>query len=431
VNPVDLFLTALTAMRMNLLRTLLTMLGIIIGIGAVITLTAATEGAQKGVTDKVAGLGANLMFVKPKATDGSGGVNIPGLGPSLFWEDSQHVAEQQHRGIEAIAAQGSVGKPGDLIQAQVIYRGQNISTQMVGTEPNYQQVRNFYVEDGRFLSPDDMDKKALVVVLGKAVAEKVFGASDPLGESVRIFAGVGRFGIGFNFTVVGVMEPRGGTATSNEDNQIFVPLPSFQARLPRQFRNARGYTNIDQINIKLADGANESALKIDIAADMRKSRELQQGAPDDFEIFSQQDVLSTATEVERSFQVLVVSIALIALIVGGIGIMNIMLVSVTERTREIGIRKAVGARRWDILFQFLIEAIVVTLIGGLIGVAAGWGATQIAANWDIGGADNEYAVTAQWVLLGIGVAAATGIIAGVYPAWSASRLDPIEALRHE
>jgi ABC-type antimicrobial peptide transport system permease subunit len=276
-----------------------------------------------------------------------------------------------------------------------------------------------------------MDKKALNVVLGSAVAEEVFGAKDPLGESIRIFAGVGRFGIGFNFTVVGVMESRGGTSTSNEDNQIFVPLPSFQARLPAGFRNARGYTNIDQINVKLSPGANEEALKIDIAASMRKSRELQQGAPDDFEVFLQKEVLSTATEVERSFQVLVVSIALISLIVGGIGIMNIMLVSVTERTREIGIRKAVGARRWDILFQFLIEAIVVTSIGGLLGVIAGWGATQIAMNWDIGGADNEYAVTAQWVLLGIGVAAVTGIIAGVYPAWRASRLDPIEALRHE
>jgi putative ABC transport system permease protein len=430
VSLIDLFITALTAMRMNLMRTLLTMLGIIIGIGAVITLTAATEGAQKGITDRVRGLGSDLMFVKPYSADEGAAVQIPGLGPSLFWEDSQYVVEQQHPCIEAVAAQGTVGNEGDLIQAQVIYRGQNTSTVMVGTEPAYQQVRNFYVARGRFISQDDMDKKALNVVLGSAVAEEVFGTKNPVGESVRIFAGVGRFGIGFNFTVVGVMEPKGGTSTANEDNQIFVPLPSFQARLPQGFRNARGYTNIDQINIKVGD-CDEEALKVDIAADLRKSRELQQGVADDFQIQSQKDVLATATEVDRSLQVLVVSIALIALVVGGIGIMNIMLVSVTERTREIGIRKAVGAKRSDILLQFLIEAIVVTLIGGLLGVAAGWGATEIAGRYDIGGSDNEYAVTAQWVLLGIGVAAVTGIIAGVYPAWRASRLDPIEALRHE
>jgi len=432
MSLIDVLITAITSMRTNIMRTLLTMLGIIIGIAAVITLTAAGEGAQQGVTDRVRGLGSDLMFVKPYTPDSAGGVNIPGLGPSLFWEDAQAVQEADLSSIEAMTAQGTVGKPGDLIQAQVIYRGQNISTVMVGTEPSFQQVRNFYVESGRFINQEDIEKKSLVVVLGRDVAEKVFGSKDPIGENVRIFAGVSsRFGIGFNFTVVGLMERRGGTSTANEDNQIFVPLPSFQARLPRGFRDARGRTNIDQINIKLAEGANEDAAKIDIAAVLRRSRNIQQGAEDDFQIQSQRDVLSTATEVERSLQVLVVSIALISLIVGGIGIMNIMLVSVTERTREIGIRKAVGARRFDILLQFLLEALVVTLIGGMIGVAAGWAATEIAQRFEIGGDDTKYAVTAQWVLLGIGVAGITGVIAGVYPAWRASRLDPIEALRHE
>jgi putative ABC transport system permease protein len=240
-----------------------------------------------------------------------------------------------------------------------------------------------------------------------------------------------RFGIGFNFTVIGVMEQRGGTSGADEDNQIFTPLPSFQARLPQGFRNARGYTNISQINISLKDNSKEDAAKVDIAAIMRKSRGLQPTAADDFQIQSQKDVLSTATAVEESFQVLIASIALIALLVGGIGIMNIMLVSVTERTREIGIRKAVGARRFDILLQFLLEALVVTILGGILGVVAAWGATRLAAAWDIGGSDAKYAITAQWVMLGLAVSAVTGIIAGVYPAWRASRLDPIEALRHE
>jgi putative ABC transport system permease protein len=426
VNALDVFITALTAMRSNLLRTLLTMLGIIIGIAAVITLTAASEGAQKGVTDQIKGLGSNLVFVRP-GTQEEGGVSLPGLGPSLYHEDALAIADESLPYIDAIASQGTAGGPGSLIQAQAIYRGKNVSTIITGTEPSYQYVRDFYVERGRFITDEDLAKKALVIVLGARVAEELFGTKDPIGESVRVFAGVGRFGVGFNFTVVGVMETKGASALGDQDDLIFVPLTSYQARVPL-LRNPRGYTNVSQINIKLTDRSKESEAKLVIADIVRGEHATQD---DDFTIQSQSDVLGTATEVERSLQVLVVSIALISLIVGGIGIMNIMLVSVTERTREIGIRKAVGARRTDILFQFLVEAIVVTLIGGIIGVLAGWGATQIATRFDIGGSDNEYAVTAQWVMLGLGVSAVTGIIAGVYPAWRASRLDPIEALRHE
>jgi putative ABC transport system permease protein len=431
MSLLDVFLTAMTSMRSNIMRTLLTMLGIIIGIAAVITGTAAGEGAQQGVTARIAGLGSNLMFVRPYSPD-SGGVNIPGLGPSLFFEDSQQVVEARLSCVEAIAAQATIGAPGDLIGAQAIYRGKNLDTLLVGTEPTYQQVRNFYVEQGRFISQDDVEKKALVVVLGSSVAEELFGSRDPIGENMRIFAGVGgRFGITINFTVIGVMEPRGGSSGGDEDNQIFTPLPSLQARAPAGFRNARGYSNIGQINVALAKGCDEDATKIDIAAILRRARELPPGKEDDFQIQSQKDVLATATEVEESFQILIASIALIALVVGGIGIMNIMLVSVTERTREIGIRKAVGARRFDILLQFLLEALVVTVLGGFLGVLAAWGATQIAEAFDIGGSDTKYAITAPWVMLGLGVSAITGIIAGVYPAWRASRLDPIEALRHE
>ncbi len=431
MSLVDVFMTAINSMRTNFLRTLLTMLGIIIGIAAVITGTAAGEGAQQGVTERVRGLGSNLMFVRPYSPD-AGGVNIPGLGPSLFFEDSKQVVDANLPCIDAIAAQATIGAPGDLIGAQAIYRGKNLDTLLVGTEPTYQQVRNFYVDKGRFISPDDIEKKALVIVLGSSVAEKLFGSKDPIGENMRIFAGVGgRFGITINFTVIGVMEARGGGTAADEDNQVFTPLPSLQARAPAGFRNARGYSNIGQINVALADGCKEDAAKVDIAAILRRARNLPPGKENDFQIQSQKDVLSTATEVEESFQILIASIALISLVVGGIGIMNIMLVSVTERTREIGIRKAVGAKRVDILFQFLLEALVVTVIGGALGVLCAWGATKIAADLNIGGDDTRYAITAQWVLLGLGVSAITGVIAGVYPAWRASRLDPIEALRHE
>jgi putative ABC transport system permease protein len=432
MSLVDVFLTALASMRSNILRTLLTMLGIIIGIAAVITGTAAGEGAQQGVTERIAGLGSNLMFVRPYSPDSGGGAQIPGLGPSLFFEDSQQVVSANLNCVDAIAAQATIGAPGDLIGAQAIYKGQNLSTLLVGTEPTYQQVRNFYVAKGRFIARDDVEKKALVVVLGSAVAEKLFGDDDPIGQNIRIFAGVGgRFGITINFTVIGVMEERGGTSGSDLDNQIFTPLPSLQARAPAGFRNARGYSNIGQINVALKEGCNEDATKTDIAAILRTARNIPADKDDDFQIQSQKDILATATEVEESFQILIASIALIALVVGGIGIMNIMLVSVTERTREIGIRKAVGARRFDIMLQFLLEALVVTVLGGILGVLAAWGATEIATKFEIGGADTKYAITPQWVMLGLGVSAITGIVAGVYPAWRASRLDPIEALRHE
>jgi len=430
VSILDVFITALTSMRTNILRTLLTMLGIIIGIAAVITGTAAGEGAQQGVTARIAGLGSNLMFVRPYSPD-EGGAAIPGLGPSLFFEDSQQVASANLSCVEAIAAQATIGAPGDFIQARAIYRGQNVETLLLGTEPTYQQVRNFYVAEGRFITNDDIDKKAAVVVLGSSVADQLFGSKDPVGENIQVFAGVANFGIRPNFTVIGVMESRGGSTTADEDNQIFTPLPSLQARAPANFRNARGYSNIAQINIAVADSCDEDAVKVDVGAILRRARELTPDEEDDFKIYSQKEVLATATEVEESFQILIASIALIALIVGGIGIMNIMLVSVTERTREIGIRKAVGAKRFDILLQFLLEALVVTVLGGVLGVLAAWGATKIAAGFDIGGKDTKYAITAQWVMLGLGVSAVTGVIAGVYPAWRAARLDPIEALRHE
>ncbi len=427
MSLIDVFLTALASMRSNILRTLLTMLGIIIGIAAVITGTAAGEGAKQGVTDRIAGLGSNLMFVRPYSPDANTAA-IPGLGPSLFFEDSQKVVDAELACIDAIAAQATIGAPEDFIKARAIYRGTNFDTLLVGTEPTYQQVRNFYVADGRFITYDDVDKKAPVVVLGSSVAEELFGSKDPIGENIIVFAGVANFGIRPSFTVIGVMESRGNV---DEDNQVFTPLPSLQARAPANFRNSRGYSNIGQINIAVAEQCDEDAVRVDVAAILRRARELPEGEEDDFKIYSQSEVLSTATAVEESFQILIASIALIALLVGGIGIMNIMLVSVTERTREIGIRKAVGARRSDIMLQFLLEALVVTFIGGVLGVLVAYGATEIATKFEIGGADTKYAITPQWVMLGLAVSAITGIIAGVYPAWRASRLDPIEALRHE
>ncbi len=421
----DILVTALKAMSSNLMRTLLTMLGIIIGIAAVIALTAASEGAQQGVGDRIRGLGSNLMFIKPGAVQQSG-IQLPGTGPNLFLEDARAIDAAEFSYIKGVAAQGTVGGPGALLPVQAIYRGQNTSTTLLGTEPTYQFVRDFYVESGRFITEDDITKKALVTVLGTDVSEALFGPEDPIGQNVRISAGPGNFAIGFNFTVVGVMEKNGASAVTDLDDVVIVPMSSFQARIPF-LRDPRGFTNVDQINIKLTNRSKTDQAKEEIGALLRERHNT---IDDDFRIQTQTDLLDTATEVERSLQVLVVSIALISLIVGGIGIMNIMLVSVTERTREICIRKAVGAKRRDILWQFLVESFVVTMLGGVLGVLVGIGSAEVAEQLKIGG-DNPYTVTPLWVLVGLVVAAVTGIFAGVYPAWRASRLDPIEALRHE
>jgi putative ABC transport system permease protein len=426
MTPIDIVLSALSALRANILRTFLTMLGVIIGVAAVIVLTAATEGAQQGITERIRGLGSDLMFVRPAETRQGG---VAGLfGPSLFYEDALAIGDAKLDCIEAMASHTAAGGGQGLIAlAQVIYRGQNTGTVLIGTEPSYQFVRDFYVENGRFLSEDDVEKKALVVVLGASVADKLFGEDDPVGETVRVFAGLSQqFGVGFNFTVIGVMERKGATGSGDEDDRVFVPLPSFQARVPL-IRNPRGYSNVSQISIKLSDRGASQQCREDIGIILR---DLHSGN-DDFTIQTQSEVLNTATDIDRELQVLVFSIALIALIVGGIGIMNIMLVSVTERTREIGIRKALGAKRMDILWQFLIEALVVTMLGGAIGVLSGWVATEVAVGFDIGGSDQKYVVTPFWIIVGLVVSAATGLVAGVYPAWRAARLDPIEALRHE
>ena len=421
----DVVTTALKALTSNIMRTLLTMLGIVIGIAAVIALTAASEGAQQGVGERIRGLGSNLMFIRPGAVEQTG-IQLPGTGPSLFLEDARAIEAAQFESVEAISAQATAGGPGALFPANAIRQSQTKSTTLLATETSYQNVRDFYVESGRFISEDDLTKKALVAVLGADVRDALFGEEDPIAQTVRIAVGPGNFAIGFNFTVIGVMERKGASANSEQDDVVIVPLPSFQARVPF-IRDPLGRTNVNQINVRLTDSSKSDEAKEQIGALLRQRHN---ESEDDFRILTQTELLDTATEVERSLQVLVVSIALISLVVGGIGIMNIMLVSVTERTREIGIRKAIGAKRMDILMQFLVESFLVTMLGGVLGVLVGIGATEIAERFEIGG-DNPYSVTPFWVLVSLVVAGLTGIVAGVYPAWRASSLDPIEALRHE
>ena len=443
MSPTDVILTALIALRSNILRTLLTMLGIIIGISAVIALTAAGQGAQKGVTDRIKGLGSNLMFIQPGTQQTNTGLRLPGQGPGLFLEDARAIDSAQIDGIDGVASQATAPSPGIPFGGTAIYRGQNFATTLVGTETSYQYVRDFYVSEGRFITEDDITKKSLVVVLGAKVKDQLFGDKDPIGESMRLTVGPGgAFSVGFNFTVVGVMEEKGSTSSTDQDNVVITPLPSFQARIPF-IRNPRGLTNVSQVNIKVTNRGKAAQVKQEVTDLLRKRHNLAEGTDNDFTIQSQSDVLSTATAVDRTLSVLLVSIALISLVVGGIGIMNIMLVSVSERTREIGIRKAVGAKRRDILMQFIIEALVVTTFGGLLGVGVGLGITQLlqhdvdvyvnllVTSFRITVDGSDYVITPKWILVGLAMSAATGLVFGVYPAWRAARLDPIEALRRE
>jgi putative ABC transport system permease protein len=312
---------------------------------------------------------------------------------------------------------------------QLIANGINTNTRVVGTTPEYADVRNFKVASGEFLGQEHLEGRARVVVLGANVAKTLFPDDDPTGLSVRM---------SFNnraataFRILGVMEAKGGTNMGNQDDQVFVPITTMQARLLAS-RNARGATNVSVVNVQVGDEKQMTQVVAEIGELLRERHKV---VEDDFSIQSQEDFLATFSQITQTFTILLGSIAGISLVVGGIGIMNIMLVSVTERTREIGIRKAVGARRKDILSQFLVESVMVSVLGGAVGVVLGWGISKIIAGLPMPGTSGagqalQTVVTPESVLLAFTVSAAVGIFFGIYPASRAARLHPIQALRYE
>ncbi len=414
--------TAFVALAANTLRSSLTMLGIIIGVSAVITLMAVGQGTQKGVTERIRGLGSNLLFIRPSQVDTSDASRAVAEGQVLTLMDTDAYAmddPQRFPYIEGVAPQVT-------FDAQVIAGATNMRTTITGTTPEYQFVRDFYVAQGQFITQDDVTRKGLVAVLGSRAAKDLFADRNPIGQTIRLAVGPGGF-ISFTFRVVGVMQPRGATATGDEDDMLFIPLPTMQARIPF-LRNPQGLSNVMQITVKVTNDSQFGRATSEIGALLR---ELHKVKTDDFVIRSQEDLISTATDVSDTLTLLLGSIAGISLLVGGIGIMNIMLVSVTERTREIGIRKAVGATRRDIMMQFLVEALTVTLVGGGVGVAIGITLASVANGRSVGGQDVQTVISPFAVILAFGVSAAIGVFFGLYPAFRASRLNPIEALRHE
>jgi putative ABC transport system permease protein len=396
---------AIDALRVNKLRSLLTMLGIIIGVGAVIAMIALGNGAQQSVQDRIASLGTTLLQVNPSRVV-QAGIQTTSLR-RLTPDDVKAVAARTDHIAEVQPEQDG--------NQQIVYKRQNTSIQIVGTTPNYLDVHKYELDRGRMFTTKENVARLRVVVLGAGVAP-LLDVSDPeelLGQDVRI--------AGEQFQVVGVLKSKGqANSFGNPDEVALIPFNTGQFRV---FGNNR----LNSLYILAASEKEIPDAMTDIEAAVRRSQHLHAGDPDDFNIRNQSDFLTTLGETTQTFTMLLAGIAAVSLLVGGIGIMNIMLVSVTERTREIGIRKALGATRGSILFQFLMEAVVLCACGGLIGVAVGMGAAaelHKIMGW-------RTAVNFSSVALAFGFAAATGLIFGVWPAKQAAALDPIEALRFE
>jgi putative ABC transport system permease protein len=396
---------AAAALRANVLRSALTMLGIVIGVAAVIAMIALGNGAQQSVRERIATLGTTTLQIDASHIR-QGGVQ-QSVTKRMTVDDANTIYE---RSPHILAVEPQQDK-----QLQVVWGDHNTSVSVVGATPNYLQVRHFDIDYGSmFESADDLGR-ARVAVLGADVPA-LLGARGPLaliGQRVRIG--------GVQFTVIGVLKARGtGSGFGNQDEQVLVPFGTGRFRL---FKTDR----VDDI-FALATSETDLPLAMsEITLAMRRSHRIPEGAPDDFRIRNQADVLETLSEATQVFTTLLAGIAAVSLLVGGIGIMNIMLVSVTERTREIGVRKALGATRRNILFQFLIEALALCLLGGTIGVAAGVGGAEALRQWF----GWSTAIGPSSIALAFLFAAAVGILFGVWPARRASSLDPIEALRYE
>jgi putative ABC transport system permease protein len=401
---------AVRALRVNKLRSTLTMLGIIIGVGAVIAMVAIGSGAQARVAEQLQALGANMIFLFPGSTT-SGGLRA-GAGSSVtLTEDDAWTIQRDVQGVVAAA-------PTMRGSGQLVWGNLNWSTMIVGVTPEYFDARDWPTASGRVFNQEDVDGAAKVAILGQTVAQSLFGDTDPIGQIVRVKK--------LLCTVVGVLDSKGqNTFGQDQDDVIVIPLTTAKRKvLGVSLANAR---TVNGISIKVGDNEDLKEVQQNIRDLVRQRHRLQPGQDDDFGIRSAAEMVQTKDEQAQLMTKLLMSIASVSLLVGGIGIMNIMLVSVTERTREIGLRMAVGARGRDILTQFLVEALTVALIGGSIGVAAGLGASFALAYFG----EWRTVVSAPAILLAFTFSGLIGIFFGFYPARKAAGLNPIDALRYE
>ena len=399
------FPLALKALRRNLMRTMLTMLGVIIGVSAVICTIAIGEGASSKIQDAIASVGANVVWVEAGGVNRGGVRTGSGQTKSLTLADMRAIQEQ----IPLIAH----ASPMVDTRTQLVYGNQNWNSTVRGVSPAYLNVKSWPIVKGGMFDEIDVERAAPVCVLGQTVVDQLFGESEPLGETIRVKSEPCR--------VVGVLGVKGQSATGqDQDDTFFMPYTTVMKKIKGQYW-------LDDIMMSAASAAAIPAAEAQLAELLRIRHHIREGSPDDFNLRHPTEIAEAIAASAQTMEILLASVASVSLLVGGVGIMNIMLVSVTERTREIGLRMAVGARGRDVLRQFLLEALLLSLAGGLVGIALGMGGTRTISElfeWPTRVSTNAIGMSVMF-------AAAIGVFFGYYPARRAARLDPIEALRHE
>jgi putative ABC transport system permease protein len=390
----------------NRTRSILTMLGIIIGVGAVIVMRAIGDGAQQNIEERINSLGTNLLMIRSTSNSLGGIRRGAGSSRTLFIADVEKIREQCDL---VMAVSGIVGASG-----QVIGGGTNWFTNVQGVHPEYLTIKSWEIEDGTMFTERDIRAKTKVAVLGASVVENMYGGVSPVGQTIRIQK--------TPFKIIGVLNAKGqSSGGQDQDDTVLVPLTTAAFRL----RGDSQYVSsiyVSAISVEAMDAAQE-----EVSQTLRLAHKLIDGQEDDFSVRSQSELTEAFTSTTETMTTFLTIVAAVSLLVGGVGIMNIMLVSVTERTREIGIRVAVGARSTDVLIQFLIEAVVLSVMGGAIGIAMAYGVCEIVQD-----KFNMTTIIKTWIVaVSLGVSAVIGVVFGLYPAFMASRLDPIDALRHE
>ena len=394
-----------TALSANKMRSGLTILGIVIGIGSVIAMVSIGQGASGQIQSSIEGLGSNLLTISPGVIQPGRGIVSSGRGSAQTLKNEDVEVLKKVTGVTYVS-------PELQRRFQIVApNGNNTNSTVIGVYPEYQQVRNVLPEQGSFITENQLRSMGRVAVLGPTVAKDLFADSDPIGKTIRINK--------INFKVIGVLKAKGSAGFFNPDDTVFVPLTTMQKILA-------GVDYLSQIAISVENKDLMNQVQESATSALAQKHRVDPQSPD-FSIISQADIIGTLTQVTNTFTIFLAAIAGISLLVGGIGIMNMMLTTVTERTREIGLRKAVGAKKKDISMQFLVEAVMLTFLGGVAGVALGWLISVAMANL----AGIATRVSLQAVLLAFGVSAAIGIIFGYYPARRAASLNPIEALRYE
>lgn len=396
---------ALTALLANKLRSLLTMLGIIIGVGAVIAMISVGMGVRKNVTDSIASLGSNMLVIMPGSANRGGVRSAAGSTITLKYDDAEAI-QKRVRNIDYVS-------PTVSGSYQIVYGNQNWNSSVTGVTPDYMSIQSLKVQSGSFITESDMSKRNRVAVIGTTVASNLFGTENPVGKNIRVNNAP--------YKIIGVLAAKGQSSMGrDQDDVVIIPLTTAQERM-------LGITYVQSINVQVASQDKMEQAQSEIETLLRQRHRITGGKEDDFTVRNLTSLMETMSQTTGMITLLLGSIAGISLIVGGIGIMNIMMVSVTERTREIGIRKALGATFRNIMMQFLIESVVISVIGGMIGIILGCAASMAISV--VG--DFSTVITIAPILISFFFSVGIGLFFGIYPARKAAKLDPIEALRYE